>query len=89
MSEAVRDALVHWQGFGCLRLIPLQVTVYGACLADAATACLVMELVPGGNLAERIYDRNKRRMSYIEILQVRANDNWVTLHITVTSRQSV
>ena len=29
-----------------------------------------MELVPGGNLAERIYDRNKRRMSYIEILQV-------------------
>lgn len=48
-----------------------QVQVYGACQAgDAATACLIMELVPGGSLGGRIYDRHKRRMSYLEILQV-------------------
>ena len=45
--------------------------MYGACLAgDASTACLIMELVPGGSLAARIYDRHKRRMGYLEILQV-------------------
>ena len=52
----------------------VQVQVYGACLAGgAATACLIMELVPGGSLAARIYDRRKRRMSYLEILQVSHN----------------
>ena len=45
--------------------------MYGACLAgDASTACLIMELLPGGSLAARIYDRHKRRMGYLEILQV-------------------
>ena len=50
--------------------LPSQVQVYGACLGDAASACLIMELVPSGNLAERIYNPHKRRMSYLEILQV-------------------
>jgi len=45
--------------------------VHGACLGDAASACLIMELVPGGNLAERIYNPHKRRMSHLEILQAR------------------
>ena len=46
--------------------------MHGACLGDAASACLIMELVPGGNLAERIYNPHKRRMSHLEILQVGA-----------------
>ncbi|KAK9807897.1 hypothetical protein WJX72_012460 [[Myrmecia] bisecta] len=46
------------------------VRVYGACLKDAANVCLIMELVAGGSLAQRIYDRHKRRMTYLEILQV-------------------
>jgi len=29
-----------------------------------------MELAPGGNLFQRIYDRNKRRLTYMEILQL-------------------
>ena len=53
-----------------LRALPSQVQVFGACLGDAASACLIMELVPSGNLAERIYNPHKRRMSYLEILQV-------------------
>ena len=52
------------------RLRLAQVQVHGACLGDAASACLIMELVPGGNLAERIYNPHKRRMSHLEILQV-------------------
>lgn len=44
----------------------------GACLGDAERVCLIMELVEGGNLAQRIYDRNKRRLTYLEILQVLA-----------------
>lgn len=32
--------------------------------------CLIMELVDGGSLAHRIHDRAKRRMTYLEILQV-------------------
>ncbi|KAL4420504.1 hypothetical protein ABPG75_010160 [Micractinium tetrahymenae] len=46
------------------------VKVYGACTADREHVCLIMELLEGGNLFQRIYDRNKRRMSYLEILQL-------------------
>jgi hypothetical protein len=45
--------------------------VYGACTRDRDNVCLIMELMEGGNLFQRIYDRKKRRMSYLEILQVR------------------
>ncbi len=45
--------------------------VYGACTSDRYNVCLIMELMEGGNLFQRIYDRKKRRMSYLEILQVR------------------
>lgn len=47
------------------------VRVYGACTRDRANVCLIMELMEGGNLFQRIYDHSKRRMSYLEILQVR------------------
>jgi hypothetical protein len=46
--------------------------VYGASLRDAGSACLVMELVPGGNLHQRIYDRARPRMTHLGILQARA-----------------
>ena len=45
--------------------------MYGASLKDPGSACLVMELVPGGNLHQRIYDRSLPRMTHLDILQVR------------------
>lgn len=44
--------------------------MYGACTADREHVCLIMELMEGGSLHQRIYDRCKRRMGYLEILQV-------------------
>ena len=44
--------------------------VYGACTRDPTNVCLIMELMDGGNLFQRIYDRKKRRLSYLDILQV-------------------
>ena len=46
------------------------VKVYGACTDDRNKCCLIMELMKGGNLYQRIHDKKRRRMSYIEILQV-------------------
>ncbi|EFN52665.1 hypothetical protein CHLNCDRAFT_138610 [Chlorella variabilis] len=46
------------------------VQVYGACTADREHVCLIMELMEGGSLHQRIYDRCKRRMGYLEILQL-------------------
>ncbi len=48
----------------------LQVRVLGACLEDPASACLTMELVEGGNLSERIHDRRRRCLTYLQILQM-------------------
>ena len=45
--------------------------VYGASLKDPGNACLVMELVRGGNLHQRIYDRNLPKLTHMQILQVR------------------
>ena len=45
--------------------------MYGACTEDPEHVCLIMERMEG-NLQQRIYDPNKRRMGYLEILQVRA-----------------
>ncbi len=42
----------------------------GACLGDPSTACLIMELVEGGNLSDRIHNPRKRRLTYLQILQV-------------------
>ena len=46
------------------------VRVYGACTDDRNKCCLIMELMKGGNLYQRIHDKKRRRMTYIEILQV-------------------
>ncbi|KAI3430797.1 hypothetical protein D9Q98_009209 [Chlorella vulgaris] len=46
------------------------VKVYGACTADRAHVALIMELLEGGSLHQRIYDRCRRRMGYLEILQL-------------------
>ena len=48
--------------------------VYGASLQDPAHACLVMELVKGGNLHQRIYDRAAPRLTHLEILQAISSD---------------
>ncbi len=47
-----------------------QVRVLGGCLGQPEKACLIMELVEGGDLASRIHDRRKRRLTYLQILQV-------------------
>ncbi len=46
------------------------VKVYGACTDDRNKCCLIMEHMKGGNLYQRIHDKKRRRMTYIEILQV-------------------
>ncbi|KFM23981.1 Dual specificity protein kinase shkC [Auxenochlorella protothecoides] len=46
------------------------VRVLGASTARPESLCLIMELMEGGNLAQRIHDRHKRRLGYLEILQV-------------------
>ncbi len=40
--------------------------------ADEAppTCCLIMELMRGGNLLQRIYDRSRKRLTLLEILLV-------------------
>eukprot|EP00884_Botryococcus_braunii_P016796 jgi/Botrbrau1/37/Bobra.0022s0032.1 len=45
------------------------VKVYGACLKDPSSACIVMELLKE-NLHQRIYDRSRPRMKPLEVLQV-------------------
>jgi hypothetical protein len=52
--------------FRCDRLV----RVYGACTADRARCCLIMERMEGGSLCQRIYDRTRRRLGYLEILQL-------------------
>jgi hypothetical protein len=46
------------------------VKVYGACTRDKNNCCLIMELAENGSLFQRIHDRRKRRLSYLEILQL-------------------
>lgn len=46
------------------------VQVYGASLKDPGNACLVMELVRGGNLHQRIFDRNLPKLTHMQILQI-------------------
>lgn len=65
------------------------VRVYGACTRDRFNVCLIMELLEGGNLFQRIYDRKKRRMSYLEILQARGSFQLLTWKCTGTAIQSL
>lgn len=46
------------------------VKVYGACTRDKNHCCLIMELAENGSLFYRIHDKRKRRLSYLEILQL-------------------
>ena len=46
------------------------IKMFGACTRDKNNCCLIMELAPGGSLFHRIHDRNKRRLGYLEILQL-------------------
>ena len=46
------------------------VKTLGACTRDKDRCCLIMELASEGSLFHRIYDRNKRRIGYLEILQL-------------------
>ena len=49
---------------------PRLVKVLGACLKDRASACLIMELVDGGNLFHRLHDQTRPRLTTIQALQV-------------------
>ena len=46
------------------------VKVLGACTDDRDTCCLIMELMRGGDLAKKIHDPRRRRLTYIQILQI-------------------
>jgi hypothetical protein len=48
------------------------VQVLGACLDGTSTICLIMELVEGGNLHQRIHDPRRPRMTLLEALEVRS-----------------
>lgn len=69
-GQAAYEALIREiklaSKFDCERLVK----VFGACTDDKNKCCLVMELMRGGNLYQRIHDRNRRRLTYIEILQL-------------------
>ena len=64
------------------------VQVYGACTDDRSKCCLIMELMKGGNLSQRIHDRYKRRLTYLEILQLAHDiaEGLAYLHPTVIHR---
>ncbi|EIE21885.1 hypothetical protein COCSUDRAFT_56332 [Coccomyxa subellipsoidea C-169] len=64
--EALRREVQLASRFNSERLVQ----VYGASLRDPASACLVMELVQGGNLHQRIYNTSQPRLSHLEILQI-------------------
>ncbi|KAK9918851.1 hypothetical protein WJX75_007510 [Coccomyxa subellipsoidea] len=64
--EALRREVQLASRFNSERLVQ----VYGASLRDPVSACLVMELVMGGNLHQRIYDSSKPRLTHLEILQI-------------------
>jgi len=46
------------------------VKVLGACTDDRDKCCLIMELMRGGDLSKKIHDPRRRRLSYIQILQI-------------------
>lgn len=46
------------------------VKVYGACLNPESTVCLIMEVAEGGSLHQRIYDKERPRLTLVESLQV-------------------
>ncbi|KDD72426.1 protein kinase, partial [Helicosporidium sp. ATCC 50920] len=86
--ENLREALMREVSlasrFDCERLV----RVHGASVRDARNVCLIMELMRGGNLAQRIHDRHKRRLGYLDILRL-AHDvasALAYLHPTVVHR---
>ena len=64
--EALIQEIELCTRFDSLRLVK----VLGACLKNRASACLIMELVEGGNLFQRIHDPSKARLTTPEILRV-------------------
>lgn len=82
--EALLREIRLASNFDCERLVK----VYGACTRDKNKCCLIMELIRGGSLFHRIYDRNKRRLGYLEILQLAHDiaEGLAYLHPTVVHR---
>ena len=52
--------------FDCHRIV----RVLGACTDDRDNCCLIMELMRGGDLAKKIHDPRRRRLTYIQVLQI-------------------
>jgi serine/threonine protein kinase len=70
--------------FDCERIVK----VLGASTDDRDNCCLVMELLRGGDLAKKIHDPKRRRLSYIQILQITQDiaEGLAYLHPFVTHR---
>eukprot|EP00803_Ostreobium_quekettii_P000840 evm.model.scf_222.12 EVM.evm.TU.scf_222.12 scf_222:82240-92611(-) len=49
---------------------PNIVKVLAACFRDKENICLIMELVENGSLSQRIHNRNKRKLEYMEVLKL-------------------
>ncbi|KAK2078084.1 hypothetical protein QBZ16_003952 [Prototheca wickerhamii] len=64
--DALQREVALASRFDCDRLV----RVLGASTSRPESMCLIMELMEGGNLGQRIYDRHKRRLGYLEILQL-------------------
>ena len=69
-GQSAYDALIREISLASRFASDRLVKVYGACTDDRNKCCLIMELMRGGNLYQRIHDKRRRRMTYIEILQV-------------------
>ena len=69
-GQSAYDALIREISLASRFASDRLVKVYGACTDDRNKCCLIMELMQGGNLYQRIHDKKRRRMTYIEILQV-------------------
>lgn len=69
-GQVLKDALIREIGLASKFASDRLVRVFGACTSDPEHLALIMELEEGGNLFQRIYDRTRRRLSYVEILQL-------------------
>lgn len=68
--ELLEDVIKEVALSACFRASRHVVKLLGACLTDPSCLALIMELVEGGNLAQRIHSPSKRRLTYLEVLQL-------------------
>lgn len=68
LESLIREVALTGRFRKCDRIVRL----LGASMQDPEHLCLIMELLPGGSLHDRLYKRpNHRQLTYLEIVQVR------------------